>query len=318
MRRDPLAGTALHVPTADRPGDPAISADPMSVSAPQEGIVDAHHHLWVRSRHAQDWIDQATMAAIDADFEPADLAVLAQAAGVTRTIVVQSIPSISETVDLLKTADDVELIGGVVGWADITAPDIVDRLDELRTCHGGDRLVGIRYLVQSEADPGFLDREDVRRGIAAVGEAGAVFDLVVRDHQLPAAVRLARDLPDVSFVLDHLGNPPLKQGDLRDWARATTELALLPNTTAKLSGLVTKADWSAWAPIDLMPAVSHALEVFGAERLMFGSDWPVCLLATSYGRWVEVLSGLLDGCTDHELAAIWRQTARRVYALDRL
>jgi L-fuconolactonase len=283
---------------------------------PSGGVVDAHHHLWVRSRHAQDWIDPHTMAAIDADFEPADLAEHAEAAGVTRTVVVQSIASVPETVDLLRTAADTELIGGVVGWVDLTTPDVADRLDELKAGYGGDRLVGIRHLVQSEVDPYFLDRADVRRGIAAVGAAGAVFDLVVRDHQLPSAVRLARDLPEVSFVLDHLGKPRLERGELQDWASALTELAQLPNTAAKLSGLATEADWSAWTPADLRPAVSHALEVFGADRLMFGSDWPVCLLATSYGRWIEVLSGLLDECADHETAMIWEHTARRVYGSD--
>lgn len=281
-----------------------------------DGIVDAHHHLWVRSRHAQDWIDPHTMAAIDADFEPADLAELAERAGVMRTVVVQSLSSVAETVDLLRTAADTELIGGVVGWVNLASPDVGEQLDKLRAGYGGNRLVGVRYLVQGETDPRFLDRVEVRRGIAAVGAAGLVFDLVIRDHQLPAAVRLARDLAEVSFVLDHLGKPTLARHELQDWARALTDLARLPNTTAKLSGLATEADWSAWTPADFRPAVSHALEVFGPERLMFGSDWPVCLLATSYDRWIEVLSELLDEFADHETAMIWGRTARRVYGLD--
>lgn len=283
---------------------------------PDAGIVDAHHHLWVRSRHPQDWIDPSTMAAIDADFGPSDLARPAEAAGVTQTVVVQSIASVAETVDLLRLAADTELIGGVVGWVDLTTPDVADGLELLGAAYGGDRLVGIRHLVQAETDPAFLEREDVRRGIAAVGARGGVFDLVVRDHQLPATVRLVRDLPDVSFVLDHLGKPPLERGDVRRWATALTDLARLPNVTAKLSGLATEADWSTWTPADLRPAVEQALEVFGADRLMFGSDWPVSLLATSYDRWIEVLSLLLDECTDHELSMIWGQTARRVYGLD--
>lgn len=281
----------------------------------RDGIVDAHHHLWVRNRHPQEWIDPCTMSAIDADFEPSDLLAVARPAGITQTVVIQSIASMAETVDLLGLAVETELIGGVVGWVDLTAPDVSDRLAALRTEPGGDRLVGIRHLVQAEQDPHFLDRADVRRGIAAVGAAGAVFDLVIRDHQMLAAMRLAEALPDVPFVLDHLGKPPLVRGDLDDWATTLSELASLPNVTAKLSGLATEADWTTWTVSDLRPAVTHALEVFGPARLMFGSDWPVSLLATSYDRWVESLSDLVGGCTTQEQAMIWGGTARQVYGL---
>ncbi len=279
------------------------------------GIIDAHHHLWNRERHPQPWIEPVGMAAIDADFQPEDLAAAAAPSGVRGTVVVQSIHSEAETIDLLSAAAHSELIRGVVGWVDIAAPDVADRLHRLGTMPGGGKLVGIRHLVQSESDPAFLERGDVRRGIAAVGDAGLVYDLVVRHHQLPATIELVAALPRVPFVLDHLGKPPLTGQDLRGWAGHLRELAQLPNVSAKLSGLVTEANWSSWQPADLALAVSHALETFGPGRLMFGSDWPVCLLATSYHGWVETLAELLAGGDDQVFGQIWGRTARRVYRL---
>ncbi|MGC4869386.1 amidohydrolase family protein [Micromonospora sp. DT53] len=279
------------------------------------GIVDAHHHLWVRARHPQPWIDPVTMAAIDADFEPADLAPPARAAGVTATVVVQSIASDTETVDLLGLAAEDTLVRGVVGWVDLTADDVAERLGRLQAGRGGDRLVGIRHLVQSESDPAYLDRPDVRRGIAAVGAAGLVFDLLVRQHQLPMAARLTRDLPEVSFALDHLGKPALGRPEMAEWSRDLRSLAASPNTTAKLSGLVTEVPLPDWTAADLRPAVEDALDAFGPGRLMFGSDWPVCLLASSYQRWVDTLAELLEGQDTADQASVWGETARRVYGL---
>ncbi|MEU7978802.1 amidohydrolase family protein [Micromonospora sp. NPDC049081] len=285
------------------------------MSAPP-GTVDAHHHLWVRARHPQPWIDPATMAAIDADFTPADLARVTRPVGVTGTVLVQANSTEAETVDLLGVAADDPLIRGVVGWLDVTAPDVTERLGRLRAARGGHLLVGVRYSMQDEPDPAFLDRVDVRRGITAVGAAGLAFDLLVRQHQLGAAGRLARDLPEVRFVLDHLGKPALGGTALDGWARDLHALAGAANTTAKLSGLVTEVHRAPWTPQDLRPAVDHALDAFGPDRLMFGSDWPVCLLASSYPRWVDTLAKLLDPLGDEERAAIWRHTARRVYRLE--
>ncbi|WP_166348341.1 amidohydrolase family protein [Phytoactinopolyspora limicola] len=278
-------------------------------------VVDAHHHLWVRARHPQPWIDPVTMAAIHADFEVADLTRHTAGLSVTETVVVQCTASVTETIDLLAIAAKGGLVRGVVGWIDLASDDVADQLDRLRSSPGGSRLVGIRHGVQSEPDPWFLDRPDIRRGIQAVGGAGLVFDLLVLAHQLPAATRLVRALPEVSFVLDHLGKPALASGDTTGWKRDLAALAEAPNVTAKLSGLVTEANWSTWTPGDVAPAVYHALDVFGPDRLMFGSDWPVALLAGSYERWVEVLTGLLAGLDSADQSSIWRDTARRVYHL---
>ena len=292
-------------------------------------VVDAHHHLWVRARHPQDWIDPETMAAIDADFTPADLP--AAAHGVDATVVVQSVSRWRETADLLDAASSPEgrsaRISGVVGWADLVAPDLEDRLAALRERPGGHRLVGVRTMLQAEPDPGHLDRADVRAGIAAVGAAGLPFDLVVRPDQVAACARLAAALPGVRFVLDHLGKPPIaasatgrdgRPGDpaaLDAWRRDLADLAGRPNVVAKLSGLVTEARWDTWTTADLRPAADHALDVFGPDRLMLGSDWPVCLLASGYGRWLAVAEELLAGLSADERAAVRGRTAVATYGL---
>jgi L-fuconolactonase len=264
-----------------------------------------------------------TVARIDADFVPSDLP--AAAHGVHATVAVQSAGLWSETDELLEIAASPAgaraHVAGVVGWADLLAPDLADRLDALRHGPGGDRLVGIRSMVQAEPDPAYLDRADVRQGIATVGTAGLVFDLILRDHQLAAAARLAADLPDVPFVLDHLGKPPLEAGARGDhgrldtWRRDLSALAAAPNVSAKLSGLVTEASWDSWTLDDLRPAVDHALEAFGPDRLMFGSDWPVCLLASEYGRWLDAAHALISDLSQPDRAAVWAGTARRVYGL---
>jgi L-fuconolactonase len=331
------------------PSKVAGSMVPEGATMPHD-VVDAHHHLWVRARAPQDWIDPVTMAAIDADFTPADLP--AAAHGVAATVVVQSANLWSESRELLTIAASdrgrAARIRGVVAWADLLGPGVGDHVAALREGPGGSALVGLRTQVQAEPDPDYLDRADVRRGIAeacsarparpagtagsagAAGSGGLVFDLVIRADQLPAAARLAAALPEVSFVLDHLGKPRLDartaaRTDARPgtglapalaaWREDLTELAARPNVTAKLSGLVTEARWDDWQPDDLRPAVDHALEVFGPERLMFGSDWPVCLLATDYGGWMATLGGLLGGLSPDESAAVWAGTARRVYHL---
>ncbi len=286
-------------------------------------VVDAHHHLWVRARTPQPWIDPVTMAAIDADFMTEDLP--ASAHGVTATVVVQSADLWAETDELIAVAASdagrAAGIAGVVGWADLFAPDLAERLAALRAGSGSGGLVGVRTQVQAEADPGYLDRADVRAGIATVGAAGLVFDLVIRHDQVAACAALAAALPDVRFVLDHLGKPPLAAavadpGALDTWRRDLAALAVCPNVTAKVSGLVTEADWDRWRPADLRPAVEHALDVFGPSRLMFGSDWPVSLLAIDYGMWLEVVHELLSDLAADERADVLAGTAARTYSLD--
>ncbi|MFJ8591673.1 amidohydrolase family protein [Streptomyces sp. NPDC093598] len=275
-------------------------------------VVDAHHHVWDLSVRDQDWITGPELAPLRRDFTMKDLEPEARTAGVGRTVLVQTITVPEETPEFLALADEHDLIAGVVGWTDLTRPDVADELARLRDLPGGRYLKGIRHQVQGEPDPEWLLRPDVRRGLAAVADAGLVYDLVVLPHQLPACVRAADDLPGLTFVLDHLGKPPIASGSLEPWASGLRALAALRNTVAKLSGLVTETDLSSWTVEDLRPYADVALEAFGPGRLMYGSDWPVSTLAVPYGDTLDLARRLTD---PHDHTQILEVTATRVYGL---
>ncbi|MFI7361233.1 amidohydrolase family protein [Streptomyces sp. NPDC050149] len=278
-------------------------------------IVDAHHHVWDLSVRDQDWITGEELAPLRRDFTLADLEPEARANGVSATVLVQTVTLPEETPEFLALAHGSDLVAGVVGWSDLTAPDIAEALAALRELPGGDRLVSLRHQVQGEPDPRWLLRPDVQRGLAAVADAGLVYDLVVQPHQLPAAVRAAELLPGLTFVLDHAGKPQIATGQQHPWADDLRALAALPNTVCKLSGLVTEADPHDWTVKDLRPYAGTVLDAFGPGRLMFGSDWPVCRLAATYTEVVETALALLDGLADDERDAVLATTAERVYGL---
>ena len=277
--------------------------------------VDAHHHLWDLSVRDQDWITGPLLRPLRRDFTLADLAPEARAAGVGSTVVVQTVTVPEETPELLALAAAHDLVGGVVGWTDLTRPDIADELARLRALPGGALLKGVRHQVQGEPDPEWLLRPDVRRGLAAVAAAGLVYDLVVLPRQLPACVAAAESLPQLTFVLDHLGKPPIASGALEPWASAVRALAALPNTVCKLSGMVTEADPASWTTGDLRPYADTVLDAFGPGRLMYGSDWPVCTLAASYGEVLDAAHEVTSGLSAPERAALFHGTATRVYRL---
>ncbi|MEV5101761.1 amidohydrolase family protein [Streptomyces massasporeus] len=275
-------------------------------------VVDAHHHVWDLSVRDQDWITGPELAPLRRDFTMKDLVSEARAAGVARTVLVQTVTVPEETPEFLALAAEHDLIAGVVGWTDLTRPDIADELARLRALPGGPYLKGIRHQVQGEPDPEWLLRPDVRRGLAAVADAGLVYDLVVLPHQLPACVRAAAALPGLTFVLDHLGKPPIASGALEPWATGLRALAALPNTVAKLSGLLTEADPASWTAEDLRPYAEVALEAFGPGRLMYGSDWPVSTLGAAYADTLDLTRRLTD---PHDHPQILEATATRVYGL---
>ncbi|MFD9324550.1 amidohydrolase family protein [Streptomyces sp. NPDC060065] len=277
--------------------------------------IDAHHHVWDLSVRDQDWITGPELQSLRRNFTVADLQPEARAAGVDRTVLVQTITVAAETPEFLALAAESELIGGVVGWTDLTAPEVADELARLRELPGGRYLKGIRHQVQGEPDPEWLLRPDVRRGLAAVAEAGLVYDLIVQPHQLPSSVKAAAALPELTFVLDHLGKPPIAAGDLEPWASGVRALAALPNTVCKLSGMVTEADLGKWTVDDLRPYADTVLEAFGPSRLMFGSDWPVCTLAATYGQVAESARELTADLGDDERDQVFEGTATRVYRL---
>jgi L-fuconolactonase len=279
-------------------------------------VIDAHHHVWDLAVRDQDWITGPAMTPIRRSFSVDDLRPHARAAGVGGTVVVQTVTVAAETPELLALAAADPLIAAVVGWADLTSAAITDDLDRLRSGPGGGYLAAIRHQVQSEPDPDWLRRPDVLRGLRAVAAAGLCYDLVVRPHQLPAASYAAAAVPGLTFVLDHAGKPPVGLGTTGPWQAAITEFAALPNTVCKLSGLVTEAGPGA-LPAAFAPFADVILSEFGAGRIMFGSDWPVCLLATDYASVIALARTLVAGLSEAEQTAVFAATATRVYGIAR-
>ncbi len=301
-------------------------------------MTDAHHHLWdlAAREHrwlmgSQAWASDDELARLRRSYTLADLVPLAAAAGVTATVVIQTAAESWETPDLLALAAGLDpdaagggaaapepggggLLAGVVGWTDLTAPAVADELAALRALPGGEFLCGIRHPVRAEADPDWLARPAVLRGLRALAAAGLSFDIVTLPHQLPAAVAAARSVPELSFVLDHLGGPPAGPGhESADgaWADAISSLAALPNVTCKLSGAHTVPARAS----ELRPFCETVLAAFGPGRLMFGTDWPVSTLAAAYGQVCDMYRELTAQLSTAEREAIFDRTARRVYQL---
>jgi L-fucono-1,5-lactonase len=277
-------------------------------------IVDAHHHVWDPGRADYPWLTEE-LASIRRPFTPDDLAPLLATTGVDATVLVQTRSSLDETREFLTTAASTPFIRGVVGWVDLADPGVNDSIAALRAGPGGERLVGIRHQVHDEPDPDWLLRDDVGRGIRAVRDAGLVYDLLVRPRELPAALALVRREPETRFVIDHIAKPPIRTGALQPWADRIAPFATLEHVACKVSGMVTEADWQRWRPADFSPYVDHVLDVFGPRRLLFGSDWPVCLLAASYDQVIGLARETLGGLSEDETAAVFGGTATEVYRL---
>jgi L-fuconolactonase len=275
--------------------------------------VDAHHHVWDLTVRDQPWTTE--LPPLRRSFGFAGLCPALQAHDVDGTVVVQTITVAEETPELLDLATREPMVLGVVGWVDLAAPDVADRLAELRAAPGGRRLAGIRHQVQEEPDPRWLCRPDVRRGLATVADAGLAYDLLVTPRQLDAAIETVAALPELRFVLDHAGKPRIRDRELEPWRDPIGQLARHANVTCKLSGLVTEADPAAWTVDDLRPYADTLFDAFGPERLMFGSDWPVCLLAASYDQVIIAAEELTAGLSGAERAAIFGGTAARAYGL---
>jgi L-fuconolactonase len=289
-------------------------------------VIDAHHHVWDLSARAQPWLDQDGLGPLRRNFTMADLEPEAAAAGVTATVVVQTVTEPGETPELLTLAAGHRLIAGVVGWVDLASPLVADAICALLERPEGNYLAGIRHPVLVERDAGWLARPEVLRGLAAVAEAGLAYDVVCTPPQLPAAVTAAAALPQLTFVLDHLGNPEGDEPDGGPWAGAVGALAALPNTVGKLSGVLSEAFLIRSTAADpgrrtLDPLVRRyfdtSLGAFGPDRLMYGSDWPPCTLTSSYADVLNAARMLTGGLSAAEQAAVFGGTARRVYGLGR-
>ncbi|MFI9384075.1 amidohydrolase family protein [Kutzneria sp. NPDC052558] len=277
--------------------------------------VDAHHHMWDLAVRDQPWTAEPGLAeTLHRTFTLDDLAPLTAEAGIEASVLVQTITVAEETPEFLALAEASPLVRAVTGWTDLTAPDVAEALHALKEVPGGRWLKGIRHQVQGEPDPEWLVREDVLRGLTAVGEAGLVYELLTLPSQLPAAIKAVAALPGTSFVLDHCSKPPITTGELEPWATQLRRLASLPNVTCKLSGLVTEASKD-WTVEDLRPYTDVVLTAFGPERVMFGSDWPVCLLHATYEQVTEATERLVEDLGEHERAQVWGGTAARVYGI---
>jgi L-fuconolactonase len=278
--------------------------------------IDAHQHFWdPAGEYDYPWI-AGDFLPIRRRFEPADLQPSLERCGITGTVLVQTWNSLNETREFLKLAARTDFIAGVVGWVDLTDSDVAVLLAELKAGEYGRRLVGVRHLLHEEPDPEWLLRDDARRGLAAVANAGIVYDLVGKTVHLPAMLRTVADFPHLRFVLDHIAKPEIKDKVTEPWMSLMTQFAPhRGHVWCKLSGMITEADWPAWKPADLRPYVAHALDVFGAERCMYGSDWPVCLVAGSYGRVVEALQLCVAERTSDEREWIFGRSATEAYRL---
>jgi L-fuconolactonase len=272
--------------------------------------VDAHQHFWRYDPVRYSWID-GSMMPLCRDVLPADAKREMDAAGFDGCIAVQALQTVDETRWLLSLADSYPFIVGVVGWVDLQSPAVADDLEAL-AAHP--KLVGIRHIVQSEPDD-FLSRPAFRRGVAVLQRFGLTYDILIYGRHLPAAVELVGAFPCQPFVLDHLAKPDIRSGAVEEWAAELRRLAAFPNVCGKLSGLVTEADWRAWTPDQLRPYIDVAFDCFGPERLMIGSDWPVCTLAAGYADTMRVVLDYVARCSGSEREAVLGGTARRFWNL---
>ena len=273
--------------------------------------IDAHHHLWRYTPLEYGWIDEE-MAALRRDFLPKDLIEAMASAGIDGTIAVQARQTMDETRWLLDLAEECEAIRGVVGWAPIAGEEFPECMEEF---DGRAKLKGLRHVIQGEKDERYILREDFNSGIRTLEGSGLVYEILIYERHLADTIYFVDEHPDQVFVLDHVAKPLIAGGVLQPWASRMMELGLRQNVWCKLSGMVTEANWKSWSPETLKPYLDIAVEAFGPQRLMVGSDWPVCLVASGYAHWFEVLRNYFAVFSEAERAAVFGGTAIDVYGL---
>jgi L-fuconolactonase len=274
--------------------------------------IDAHHHLWRYTAEEYGWIDDA-MTGLQRDFGPVDLYQVIAAAKIDGTVAVQARQSLEETRFLLSLAESHPFIEGVVGWAPIASTEFPSCLETLASHR---KLKGLRHIVQSEPDDNFILGRDFNRGIAAMKSSGLVYEVLIYDRHLPQATQFVDAHPNQIFVLDHIAKPRIREHILCPWREQIHEIARRENVFCKVSGIVTEADWQSWTEADLLPYLDTVFEAFGPERLMMGSDWPVCLVAAEYAQWFDLLDRYAGKLTGHEREQFCGGTAIRVYRLN--
>ena len=272
-------------------------------------IVDSHQHFWYYNPDAHGWIDDS-MDAIRRDFLPVHLKPILKAHQIDGTIAVQVDQTISETHFLLELAEKYDFILGVVGWVDLRNEHLEDQLQSLE--HHS-KLVGFRHIVQGESDPAFVLQSKFRRGLEMIFERGYTYDLLIYPHQMPAALELMYHFPEAPIVIDHMAKPYIKDGYHKAWSLMMREIGKFPHVRCKWSGMITEANWASWTPEDLRPYLDITAEVFGPQRLMYGSDWPVLNVAGSYERVLAVIRDYISDWDEQDQVDVMGGNARRFY-----
>jgi L-fuconolactonase len=273
-------------------------------------VIDSHHHLWQYSPTQYGWIDDS-MSTIRRDFLPLDLVNELTHANIDGAIAVQARQTLEETHWLLGLAETCPQIRGVVGWAPIASPDFETTLPQLAA---QPKLVGLRHVVQAEP-AGFLDAPDFNQGIAALRQTSLIYDILIFERQLEEAIRFVDRHPQQQFVLDHIAKPKIAAGALEPWRTLIRELSKRSNVSCKISGMVTEDSWSTWSLDSLRPYLDTVVDSFGPDRLLAGSDWPVCLVATTYTRWWQTLRDYFANFNPQDRAKIFGSNATRIYGL---
>ena len=275
--------------------------------------IDAHQHYWKVSRGDYGWMSP-DMTVLYRDYQPADLEPLLKANGIDRTVVVQAAPTVAETEYLLDLADRHESSAKVVGWLDMESDDFAKELDRLAR---RPKFAGIRPMIQDLPDDAWMLRPAVLKNLAVLADRGFTFDFLIHPRHLDYALEVVRRVPGLRCVVDHIAKPDIKRGVLDPWRDGIARLAEHPNVYCKLSGMVTEADHDKWTSDDLRPFARHAVACFGYERIMFGSDWPVCLLAATYDQVVAACRDILaDDLTPEREKAVFGGNAARFYGIE--
>src|SRR5437870_8618130 len=276
-----------------------------------ENVIDSHQHFWKVERFDYPWMSPE-VDVLYRDYLPPALDPILKRCGVERTVLVQASNSVEETRWLLSLADQYPFIAGVVGWVDLTSREVDTQLEEF-AAHP--KFKGVRHLVESEPDDSWIIQEPVLNGLQELASHDVSYDLLVHMRHLKHVRVIAERCPELRLVIDHMAKPPVARGDTSEWAREIRKVTPYSNVSCKLSGLVTEASRTAWRTDDLKPFVDKVLEYFGPERMMFGSDWPVCLLAASYDRVLDALRSLLAELSDEDRSCIFSKNASEFYRL---
>jgi len=277
--------------------------------------IDSHHHIWDLNVRPQTWMKGDELKPISRtilmnEFEPE-----LEKSKIDYTVIVQTVPTIDETPEFLDLSLSYPKVCAVVGWLDLESGDITPVLEKYLAHAGGKNLVSIRDMAQDKDDPNWLIRDDVVKNVHRIADAGLTFDILTKPPQLAAAVKLVKQSPNNIFVLDHISKPYIAKGEMQPWADQISEIASYENVSVKVSGLFTEANWSDWSNKSFKPYLNHILKSFKPDRMMFGSDWPVCLLAASYSQTIDLMEEFAKDFSKSEQESFWAGTAKRFYRL---